>query len=751
MNGSSRAGLIGKLGFAFVTCFAVHGTVNADSISSNSILDEENEKLSETSGYLNGNKVRLLQKTVKSPARDVSASPEPDREEARTVFQNLKLGCHAKREVYRGLYTLGFVSKRTAFPDFLSDETVISGVSRYQDSIGAKPTGFLSNKQISSLKREGGKTYLWESKICNAEMLLFPLREWYAAGYSDADKQEVFDILEAQGFLKGDRLSNRFSDRDNKAAVKRYQASIGAEQTGYLTNRQADDVLHRWQPLTPKQQWVALAVPEQTKRDLFRVLYAMGRLKSDVPQTDFTTNYDLITAVSSFQSLAGFRSTGFLTKKQVKLLLARNITPTPFEQAQSAAEWSNPVMAWRYADYSAYDLALIYRALYNRGFFYGDAVTSDLTRPDLVSYIQRYQAYIAADPTGYLTGKQIAVLLADPGEPTPWEKRQKKPKLLKAAISPEVLSSGRESWQKLGYSSEDKKRIYRALYQLELATSPQMLTDFSFRIDLIKIVRAYQDRNGHEATGFLTSEQADELLDLGAPLLPSEQQELLFQKLGRAAILSYLRDLGEQEYAMSNPMSAVVKRFQDRFGMRADGFVTSELFDHVRTVPLIVVREQSNPQTLFFNSEELPASRDWRLWKDRSEGVCEASTNSIHEDGFTGSASPSSVALLREDGWERNAVNSSIHLSNWKPNTIAEMRVDGRSYYVKFARGRTWFVAKDGSMPRNPQKNYSALINGMLRANGFEITYETVFGTKVVASFSALGLTKQLRALMKAC
>lgn len=663
-----------------------------------------------------------------------------------------QLGCAAKREVYRGLYALGFVSRRTAFPDFQSDKMVVAGVSNYQRSIGAKATGHLTELEISRLRRDAGKSYLWEQKGCDPDRMLFPLNEWFAAGYTSADRQDVFDILEAQGFLKGDRLSNSFANSENKAAVKRYQAGIGAEQTGYLTNRQADAVLHGWQMPNARQKWVALSVSEQRKRDLFRVLFAMGYVKDAVTVTDFAVNTDLIQAVSSFQSLAGYPSTGFLTQKQINLLLARPIKPTPFEVALVADKnWSNPVIAWVYEDYAADDLKLAYRALYNRGFFFSDAVKADLTRPDLVDHIRRYQAYIAAEPTGYLSRRQLEDLLADPGEPTPWETRQVKRKQLQSAGAADSRGDDREGWKKLGYSREQKKQIYRALFHVGLAQSAEMITDFSLRLDLIKVVRAYQKQNGFEQTGFLTSAQAETLLSLDAPLLPSEKQAGLFEKYGSSAVLGYFRDLGRQEFGISKPVSTVIKRLQGRFGMRADGYASEELFERARTLPLQIVRDPNLAPVLFGDVEKLPAAKDWGLWKEREVGICEAFTASIHEEGFSASASPSTVSLFRRTDWEYNAVNTSVDLENWKPETTAEIRVGGRSYFVRSLRGNTRLVARDGSKPKSPGKNYSSFINALLRANGFDITYETVFGTRVVASFSALGLTRQLRAMKKAC
>ncbi len=433
------------------------------------------------------------------------------------------------------------------------------------------------------------------------------------------------------------------------------------------------------------------------------------------------------------------------------LPLANSAVAQDHKTADATTSWSNPVISWIYEDYSAADLKLVYRALYNRGFFFSDAVTADLTRPDLVEYIRRYQAYVAADPTGYLNRRQLESLLADPGEPTPREARLMRRKQLMAGASPEEHSYGRADWEKLGYSSDDKRRIYRALFHLGLASSPVMVTDFSFRLDLIRIVLAYQQQNGVAPTGFLTRQQAEELLAVKAPLLPSEKQALVFKKFGSSPVLGYFRDLGRQEYGISKPVSTVVKRFQGRFGKREDGYVTPDLFEDVKTIPLRVVREPRLAPVLFGDVEKLPVSKDWGLWKERGEGMCEAFTSSIHEDGFTGSASPSSVSLYRGADWDYNAVDTSVHLENWKRDTIAKLRVGGRSYYIKSPMGRTRFVARDGSRPKSPGKNYSNLINGMLRANGFEITYETVFGTKVVASFSALGLTRQFRAMKKAC
>jgi hypothetical protein len=419
--------------------------------------------------------------------------------------------------------------------------------------------------------------------------------------------------------------------------------------------------------------------------------------------------------------------------------------------AEDTVNWSNPVISWVYEDYSTGNLKRVYRALHKMGFFVSNAETADLTRPDLVSYIERYQAHIGAEPTGYLSRRQLEDLLAGQGTLALRETRQAGRSQLLAGKAPDEHARLRANWQKLGYSQDQKKKIYRALYHLRLAGSAEMMTDFSFRLNLIEIVRGYQKRIRFNPTGFLTREQAEKLLAINAPLLPSERQAKLFAKYGSSPVLRYFRDLGEQEYGISTPVSAVVKRFQGRLGLTEHGYVTPDLLEAVKSVQLQVVRTRRFPKTIFYDVEELVVSRDWSLWQERDNSMCEITTSSIHEDGFFGSASPSSVSLYRDSDWEYNAVNTSILLENWKPDSIAELRVGGRSYYTKSPMGRTRFVAKDGSRPKSPRKNYANLINDMLRANGFEIIYETVFGTRVVASFSAMGLTKQLRAMMKAC
>lgn len=419
--------------------------------------------------------------------------------------------------------------------------------------------------------------------------------------------------------------------------------------------------------------------------------------------------------------------------------------------AEATINWSNPVISWIYEDYAVGELNMAYRALYNRGFFFSDAVTADLTRPDLVDHIRRYQAYIAAAPTGYLSRRQLEDLLTDPGEPTPFEKRQLKREQVLATATGVSPEDARADWEELGYSGDQKKRVYRALYHVGLAQSAEMITDFSLRLDLIKVVRAYQAQNGLEQTGFLTSEQAEALLALEAPLLPSEKQADLFEQYGSSAVLGYFRDLGRQEFGISKPVSTVVKRLQGRFGLRVDGYVSEELFKLSRTIPLQVVREPRPAPMFSGDVEELSVSKDWALWKEHEVNLCETLTISLHEDGFSASAAPSTVSLFRGSDWEYNAVNTSVHLENWKPETVAEIRVGTRSFYATSLRGRTRLVARDGSKPRSPGKNYSNFINALLRANGFEISYETVFGTRVVASFSALGLTRQLRAMKKAC
>ena len=60
-------------------------------------------------------------------------------------------------------------------------------------------------------------------------------------------------------------------------------------------------------------------------------------------------------------------------------------------------------------------------------------------------------------------------------------------------------------------------------------------------------------------------------------------------------------------------------------------------------------------------------------------------------------------------------------------------------------------TGKDSATIKERRRNFSDLIRKMLRANGFEISYETVFGNKVVAGFSALGMTRQFQAMKKDC
>ncbi|MEQ8782475.1 MAG: hypothetical protein RIE06_22645 [Roseibium album] len=700
-------------------------------------------------GFLTSDQVEVL----RSAAGRSSQSAYMAGNNAKSAFENLNLGCEDHRVLYRALYALGHTARRTAFPDFLTDEAVVAAVTEFQEENGANATGYLTKDQVDNLQADAGKPYLWEHRACGPDRLLFPLNEWSAAGYSDSDKQDVFDILHAHGLLKGDRLSNSLSDGHNKDAVRRFQSSVGAEQTGYLTSRQADGILHGWLLPTPKKIWIALAVPDEKKKFLFRALVDLGYLWHAAPLVDFTFNEDLIRAVRRYQYASRFPTTGFLTGPQVELLLAHEIKPVPADTKQAKKKWSNPVMSWRYDDYSERELTLIYNALNKRGIFLDEAVNTDLTHPELVKRIRKYQQSIAdKNPTGYLTHRQIAGLMADLGNRPPQDQlRKKSAGLLAKKKTPQMQPSARSAWEKLEYSLDKKKKIYRALYHLELAKSPEMITDFSYRMNLIEVVRSYQERNGFAPTGFLTSEQADELLNRKAPMLPSEQQEEFFEKSERSAVLGFFRELGQQEYGISNPITAILKRIQGRFGLTANGYVNSELFEMAKTIPLQVVREPRRPQKLYFDAEERPASKDWSLWKSRSDDMCEISTFSIHEDGFTGSASPAGVALIRGSDWKRNSVNISVRLRNWKRDTIAQLRVRGRTYLMMEAFGRTVLVGEDGLRIDNYNKNYSSLIDGMMSANGFEITYETDFGTKAVVSFSALGFTKQLRAIMNVC
>ncbi|WP_420336680.1 hypothetical protein [Roseibium sp.] len=672
-------------------------------------------------------------------------------QKARLAFETQNLSCQDQRVVYRALFARGHTTRRTAFPDFLSDEYVIAGVTEFQKGIGEEATGYLTRKQVKSLQADAGKSYLWEHRTCDPDMMLFPLNKWIAAGFAESDKQVVFDKLHSDGFVTGNKLFSSYSDQDNKIAAGLFQASIGAEQTGYLTSKQADGILHGWLLPSPKERWIALAVPGEQKKQLYRALLDLGHLKDVIPIVDFTFNKDLIRAVRRYQDASSFPTTGYLTRSQVDLLLAHEIKPVPADKEQAKKRWSNPVMSRRYADYSERELTILYQALYNKGFFLEETVNTDLTHPELVKRIRKYQESIVANPTGYLSHLQIVGLLADHGNSLSPEQIKKRSTGLLGKKTLQVQPSARSDWEKLAFSLVEKQKIYRALYHLGLAKTPEMITDFSYRMNLIEVVRAYQEQNGFEATGFLTSEQAGKLLSIKAPLLPSEQQEAFLSVFGRAAVLGFFRDLGKQEFGISNPITTIAMRLQNRFELTAHGYITPELFEKAKTVPLQVIRDTRRPQTLYFDAEELPLVKDWGLWRSKDASACETSTYSIHEDGFTGSAVPAGVALKRNTDGKDTPFKITVRLRNWKPASIASLRVGGRSYLFKEAFGRTMLVGPDGYRLRNHQRNYAELIKSAVLASGFEIAYETEFGSKAFVSFSALGLAKQIRALSDTC
>lgn len=700
-----------------------------------------------STGFLTRDQIATLRGAINPSVVDThDAGREP-----KLAFEEPVLSCQDQRVLYRALHARGHTTRRTAFPDFLSDDDVIAGVREFQKGIGEVATGNLTKAQKEVLRANAGKSYLWEHRTCDPDLLLFPSNKWAAAGFSASDKEDVFEILYGLGLLTDDKMYSSFSDRDNKAAALKFQASIGAEQTGYLTSRQADGILHGWLLPSPRQQWIALAVPDEKKKYLYQALVDLGHFKGAVPIVDFTFNEDLIRAVRLYQEASGLPATGFLSRAQVKLLLAHEIKSPPARTAPETPKWSNPVMSRWYKDYSEQELRLIYLALHNRGFFLSEATKTDFTHPDLVKRVREYQESIKANPTGYLTSFQIAELLRSPGIPLSREQQQKRSAGLLAKKAPKVQPPARSDWEKLAYTLDQKQKIYRALYHLGLAKTPEMITDFSYRMDLIEVVRAYQEHNGFDATGFLTPEQADNLLNIKAPLLPSEQQDEFLGASAGTAILVFFRDLGKQEFGISKPITTIAMQLQDRLELTPHGYITPELFEKAKTIPLRVIRETRRPQTLYFDAEELPAVKDWGLWKSNDASACETSTYSIHEDGFTGSAMPAGVALKRAADWKESAFKVTVRLRNWKPDSIASVRVGGRSYLFKEAFGRTLLVGPDGYRLRNYQKNYADLIKSVMQANSFEIIYETEFESKVFVSFSALGLTKQIRALVDAC
>ncbi|WP_346912698.1 hypothetical protein [uncultured Roseibium sp.] len=61
------------------------------------------------------------------------------------------------------------------------------------------------------------------------------------------------------------------------------------------------------------------------------------------------------------------------------------------------------------------------------------------------------------------------------------------------------------------------------------------------------------------------------------------------------------------------------------------------------------------------------------------------------------------------------------------------------------------FTRRDGSKLKSIGIVYTQFLEGLMKSNGFEVKYRTVFGNDVIASFSALGFSKQLRAIRKNC
>lgn len=424
----------------------------------------------------------------------------------------------------------------------------------------------------------------------------------------------------------------------------------------------------------------------------------------------------------------------------------RELTIASEEQIASARE-----------NYKKYDLSLdeereVYRALFRLGFTKEELDIPDfLLRINTIRAVSAYQKSIEAAATGYLRKYQINLLRKSGKGLLPWE--QKRQVGLKAVqdVSSGGRSNNRAAWEELGVSLDDRKRLYRALYALGHAEAPELVTEFESSLYAIAAISAYQRSIGAQPKGYLSAEQVDALLEIEADPVPSEQQAAAYEKYGKRVLVTYFSDLGKQQNIGDHGLKYVVRQLQKQFSMPHHGYITEAFFERSKEINLKPNYGEMTPVTNKLNPQELDAVKDWRRWETEDAELCEIGTAAIHTEGFIGSAAVPSISFFREADWPKQSINAHLNLVNWDQETIARIKVGAKRFYVVWDVLDMDFVNKDGSKLSSSRSKYVAFVTALMKANSFEVTYQTVFGNELFVNLSALGLTKQIRALQKHC
>ncbi|POF28888.1 hypothetical protein [Roseibium marinum] len=459
-------------------------------------------------------------------------------------------------------------------------------------------------------------------------------------------------------------------------------------------------------------------------------------------------------------------------------------------------EKNDAFQAWQQAGYSRAEKAALYRALYNRRFVYDSVVSTEFTSSRLRNAVERYQASIAACRTGYLSRSQTEELLAAPGQLTPWQRNPDlKQEVRKKLFSENSGSKEKQQWKNLALPKDTKTNLYRALYQRGYVNDPKPVIDFMNRMDLIQAVAYFQKERGAPASGFLTEAQVKILLRRKATPTPYEIQEALFEKYSEEAVTDFLSQVAAQEFAIAPTVDAnlapymmhlsapekgpvdekrleawskmarattaefgenwnfklEITMLQGLLELPATGYISEELLERAKELGLNASFGEVHSRLAMLQPRLISSVKDWKRWKIQEFNKCEIATSAVDLDGFLGNKKMPSIHFFHNADWPNNQVNWSLDLVNWDMDTLAEIQVAGRVFHLAGTSTDPVFVAKDGSKLSDEGSAYSDFISAVAKANGFEIHYKTEFGTDVLASFSALGFTKQFRALRHKC
>ncbi|WP_269582712.1 hypothetical protein [Roseibium sp. Sym1] len=581
------------------------------------------------------------------------------------------------------------------------------------------------------------------------------------------ERQEVFDGLIRLGFAQEESKEPDFLTQFKTIkAVSDFQKAIDARVTGFLNKTQIKIlrlVAGAPLPLTEKTAESAGAEPAKKafenldlsfgeQQEAYRGLFELGFATEKTANPDFQNNTETQGAVSRYQASKGAMDTGFLTRSQVLELREQAGLPFAWEKStrRTYALQNYEVLSmnsWMKSKFSEKELNSIYRALFNKGFLTDDRISTDFGSLRTRSAVRQYQRSISEPPTGILTEKQALTLLAAPGEPTPWEVTQSE---LESGVDSRAQRElmARRNWRQLGVSEDDRKRIFRALFHQGHARSPEMVLDDT---KLWYVVRGFQRDNGFAVTGFLTREQVDLLLEADAPKLPSELQEDVFAKYGREPVVGYFKQLGAQEFSGKYSLKVVVSRMQQKLSLPVTGFVTDELIEASKSISIKMNYGEMTPLFKSQQSREQARHKDWRRWKTEEGEYCEIGSTAVHVEGFSGSGKVAAISFYRRSDWHKSTINMELRLENWDKETLAKVKIGKSEFFLAWDGTVNVLVSRHGMKLKSERRVYGELIKTMLRANGFEITYKSVFGNNVVASFSALGLTRQLRAIQKNC